>query len=65
VGRQVIAVDHDVVAARDADLRRGLFAADHVERVHPGALGEPDDVLAHGGVRSGLRDPVALGKRPE
>lgn len=65
LGRQVIAVDHDAVAARDADLRRGMLAAHHVERMNPGALGEADDVLAHRRVRSGLRDPVALGKRPE
>ena len=65
LGRQVIAIDHDVLAARLADLRRGLVAAHHVERMNPGALGEADDVLTHRGVRSGLRDPVALGKWPK
>jgi hypothetical protein len=65
LGREVLAVDHDAVAAGDADLRRGLLAAHHVERMNPGALGEADDVLPDRGVGCGLRDPVALAARPE
>jgi hypothetical protein len=56
---KINADDDDAVAACGGDLRRGCLAAYEVDALDTGELGELDDVLADGGIRACLSDPVA------